>query len=248
MTIILSYRIAKVVGRATIFLFALVLSACTNKSEVKSNKKLDSLKIDTSSEAENIFRNCIFSNKDFGYKIDSCNCGDILTKDDTIFINLFQADGGEIQGHLLQIDYPICDNNSFILMKHQNRYFVGSMGPDPVLEDWILYNSAFDTIYFNKKKKGFYIDTIPYSEQEKFPQFDTLDFFKAYKRAVGDNMNLDYVPDMAKNALYRDYLRSKENIKETLMDSAVELHRIFLILKQGNSTKKVIVFTYGHFG
>ena len=223
-------------------IIALLFSiACSNKT----SREVTMIK---STKEESLFRNCVFSNKDFAYEIDSCNCGNIYSTDDTVFIDMYQPDGGEVQGRLLTINYPDCDSSFYILMKHQNRYCTSSMGPDPILTDWILYNSPLDTIHFDKKKKGFYIDTIAEIEQRRFPDFDTLDFYKAYKKAVGINLNLDYVPDIAKGALYRQYMNYRQNAREVLADSYVELHRIILTLTQSSLTKKVIVFNYGHPG
>jgi len=239
----------KLIFYATVLIIMGISNACTNESTVENHKSPDSSATTKSvTEPEYIWRTCSFSNKEFAYEIDSCNCGDIYTTYDTVFINLFQADGGEIQGHLLKIDYPKCDSSYSILMKHQNRYWTSSMGPDPVFDDWILYNSPYDTVPYDAKRKGFFIDTISQIGQELFPKFDTLDFYKAYKNAVGENLNLEFVPDIAKGALYREYLNSKQNVREILEESGVELHRIILVLRQGNSDKKVIVFTYGHFG
>lgn len=241
-------KLCKLIYGAIIFILIAVTSSCSNKSTSENQTTSDNTKTKNVTEEENIWRTCSFSNKEFAYEIDSCNCGDIYTTYDTIFINLFQADGGEIQGHLLKINYPKCDSSYFILMKHQNRYWISSMGPDPVFDDWILYNSPFDTVRYDSKRKGFYIDTISQIDQEIFPKFDTLDFYKAYKGVVGENLNLNHVPDIAKGALYREYSNFKQNAREILELSSVELHRIILVLRQGNSEKKVIVFTYGHFG
>lgn len=133
-------------------------------------------------------------------------------------------------------------------MKHQNRYWTSSMGPDPVFTNWILYNSPYDTIYYDTILRGFSIKEIPEVEQQRFPKFDTLDFYKAYKNAVSHNLQTDYVPDIAKGALYREYTRSKNHIKEVLELSSIELHRIIIELHQSGSIKKVIIFNYGHFG
>ncbi len=237
-----------VIFHAVIFILIVVACSCSTKSTYEIKTTLDSTKTKSVTEEENIWSTCSFSNKEFAYEIDSCNCGDIHTTYDTIFIDLFQYEGGEIQGRLLKINNPKCDSSYFILMKHQNRYWTSSMGPDPIYDDWLLYNSPLDTVRYDPKRKGFYINIIPQIEQERFPKFDTLDFYKAYKRAVGENLNSSNVPDIAKSALYSEYSNYKQNIREILEESGAELHRIILVLRQGNSEKKVIVFTYGHFG
>ena len=193
-------------------------------------------------------RTCAFSNKDFAYAVDSCNCGDIYATSDTIAIELFPADGGEIQGRVLQVSYPACDSSYVLLMRHQNRYYTSSMGPDPVLTDWLLYTSPVDTIHFDPKRHGFPIDTMAAAEQARFPKFDTLAFYRAYQRAVGDNLRSGSVPGNAKGALYREYKAAKAHTRELLAESGVELHRVILVLKKGDSVQKVLLFNYGHFG
>ncbi|MEZ4842654.1 MAG: hypothetical protein R3A43_00225 [Bacteroidia bacterium] len=224
----------------------MLFSCCnqSNKNKVFALGTIDS----TESKDENLWFSCSLSNANIGYEIDSCNCGDVYTLNDSVFISLSQFIGGEIQGRTVKFSNPECDENYFILMMHQNRFYISSMGPDPVLTDWILYNSPFDTIRYNRDLKGFYIDTISEIEKSKFPTFDTLDFYKAYQKAVGENIELDYVPDIAKSFLYREYERFKENAQEVFGSSSAELHRIILILKKGDSTEKVLIFTYDHFG
>jgi len=199
-------------------------------------------------EAALALRTCALSNENFAYAIDSCNCGDIYATSDTIAVELFPADGGEIQGRVLRIDYPACDSSYVLEMRHQNRYYTSSMGPDPVLTDWLLYTSPVKTIRFDPKRKGFPIDTIPEVEQERFPKFDTLSFYHAYQRAMGENLRSGSVPGIAKGALYREYKASKAHVRELLEESGVELHRVILVLKKGDRVEKVLLFNYGHFG
>lgn len=193
-------------------------------------------------------RSCVLSNKDFAYAIDSCNCGDSYATYDTIAVELLPADGGDIQGRVLRIGYPACDSSYVLEMRHQNRYYISSMGPDPVLTDWLLYTSPVKTIRFDHRRKGFPIDPVPEIEQERFPKFDTLSFYRAYQRAVGDNLHSKAVPGIAKGALNREYQASKAHVRELLELSGVELHRVILVLKKGDRVEKVLLFNYGHFG
>ena len=199
-------------------------------------------------QEEVALRTCALSNEDFAYAIDSCNCGDVYATYDTIAVELMPANGGDIQGRVLRIGYPACDSSYVLEMRHQNRYYTSSMGPDLVLTDWLLYTSPVKTIRFDPKRKGFPIDTIPEVEQERFPKFDTLSFYRAYQRAVGENLRSGSVPGIAKDALYREYQASKTHVRELLEESGVELHRVILVLKKGGRVEKVLLFNYGHFG
>lgn len=227
-------------------LLLVILTICSNSIHANYKQKIDTTK--NKIEDVSIFGKCIFSNKELDFEIDSCNCGNKYTAKDTVFINLTQADGGEIQGRILKITKPICDSSTYILMKHQNRCFISSMGPDPILTNWILYNSSIDTVRFDSQIKGFYIDTIAQIEQEKFLQFDTLDFYNAYLKVIGEKIDLDYIPDIANVKLYHKYLKYKEKAKVLLASSGVELHRIIIDLKKESLSRKVIVFTFGHYG
>lgn len=232
-----------------VLLAILGLAACSPQSESASPPPHSA----TTSPAPNteetlVLRTCALSNKDFAYAIDSCNCGDIYATFDTIAVELFPADGGDIQGRVLRIDYPACDSSYVVEMRHENRYYTSSMGPDPVLDDWLRYTSPVGTIRFDSRRKGFPIDTIPYVEQTRFPAFDTLAFYRAYQRAVGHNLRAGMVPDIAKGALYREYKGYKADAREILELSDVELCRIILVLKKGNRVEKVLLFNYGHFG
>ena len=230
--------------KISILLIVLTFISCKNKQTEKVIKVVDSL----STKEKEVYHICGLSVNDFAFSIDSCNCSEINTFFDTIFISISPLEGGEIQGKLLKIRYPICDSSYYIIKKHQNRYWVSSMGPDPLLTDWILYNSPNDTIKYDKTKQGFYIDTIPQAEQQCFPKFDTLDFYKAYKRALDDNMNMYYTPSIAIPSMLREYNRNKGKVKEILEESGAELHRIIFILKKGEFTQKVIIVSYSHVG
>ena len=197
---------------------------------------------------EQVLRTCAMSNESFAVSIVSCNCGEMYASYDTLYINLFRPDGGEILDHVLKISYPVCDSSYTILFQHQNRYYVGSMGPDPLLTDWKLYNSPVDTIPYDVILKGFYIPDIPEEQEDAFPPFDTLDFYKAYKRAVGEALSKSYYPDIAKGATYREFKNYKHNAEEILENAGVEMHRVILRLRHHGSTQKVIVFDYGHMG
>ncbi|UAY51635.1 hypothetical protein [Ferruginibacter albus] len=232
--------------RTFIVLFILAgLTACSRKAKDKV------LGVTTANTAKNDtawFPKCEMSNESFSFDIDSCNCSDMSIADDTVIIDLHGPASGDIQKRLLKIDYPECDSTFYILMKHQNRYCVSSMGPDPLLTDWILYNSPYDTLRYDNKLGGFLIDSVPEAERSKFPAFDTLSFYKAYERAIGENLSLDYVPDIAKNAMYREYRSFKHHAEEVLQQSYVELHRVILELYYKGSLRKVFIFNYGHLG
>jgi hypothetical protein len=240
----------KIYQSATIFVLATVATSCSTKSADTDKAALfpiaDSTLTKTITKEEDFSRPCSLSNKEFAFEITNCNCGDIRTTSDTIFIELSPANGGEIQGHLLKINYPAYDSSYSLLMKHQNRCWISSMGPDPVLTDWTLYTSPIDAIRYDPKLKGFYIDTIPQKEQEKFPPFDTLDFYTAYKRAIGENLN--YAPNVTKGALSRKQSNYKQNARGILERSSTELHRIIFTLTRGKKEEKTIVFTYDHWG
>lgn len=224
----------------------LVLGACSGRPGIKNTASKDSAANVTAYPPP--FLSCILSGKDFTYRIDSCNCGDTRVGSDTVFVDLFQPDGGDIQGRFLKIESPPGNDGLVLLMKHQNRYFISSMGPDPLLTDWVLYNSPSDTIRYDSRKAGFYIAPVPEAEQQRFPKFDTLSFYKAYKRAMDRNAELDYIPDPAKDIQVDEYTRFQKNKKEIFYQAQVELHRIILELRQGSSVVKIIVFNYGHFG
>lgn len=236
------------VRRFSIFIAIVLAGSCSSKIKDDRKFKTDSTATNSGKEDTTIWRTCSFSNKEFECEIDSCNCGDISTTSDTVFISLSQAEGGEIQGHLLKLKYPKCDRGDFILMKHQNRFWTFSMGPDPVFDDWILYNSPFDTIHFDPKRKGFYIHLISEVEQSKFPEFDTLDFYKAYERVTSASVNPTQPINIGKGHQKKEDSNFKKRVQEILEQSSVELHRIILVLRQGASNKRVFVFTYQHLG
>lgn len=234
--------------RFSFFIAIVLVGSCSSETKDDCTSMSDSVPTNSGEDGTTLWRSCSFSNKEFAYEIDSCNCGDIVSTGDTVFIYLAQAEGGEVQGHLLKIQYPECDGSDYILMKHQNRYWTSSMGPDPVFHDWILYNSPFDTIHYDPKRNGFYINSISEVEQGKFPKFDTLDFYKAYERTTSASVNSTLPRDIGKSNKKKEDSNFKKRVKEILEQSSVELHRIILVLSQGNSRKKVIVFTYQHMG
>ncbi|HAS41061.1 MAG TPA: hypothetical protein DCS93_11300 [Microscillaceae bacterium] len=228
----------------------LLVMACTQKKQriVNNPNGIDTVAavaISDTPAKKKIYRTCHFSSETFALSIDSCNCGEIKLIGDTVLVHLSPFVGGEVQQRWLKINKPTYDGSFYLLKKHQNRMYMSSMGPDPILDDWILYNSSIDTIHYDHQRKGFYIETITEKARTLFPKFDTLELYKAYKRSVGRNLKKDYVPDMAKNALYREF---KEIGKELVLSSAVELHSIILLLKRKNTTLKTVIFVYEHFG
>ncbi len=237
----------RLIKTATLAALLLNLVACSPPSASKPDQVATKRPAPTGEE-ESLSRTCALTAKGLVGVIDSCNCGDVAAAGDTISVELMPSDGGEIQGRVLKLRQPVCDGSWVLLMQHQNRYYTSSMGPDPVLTDWLLYTSPVDTIRFDPRLPGFRIGTIAQVEQARFPKFDTLSFYRAYQRAVGDSLRSVAVPGNAKGARHEEYIRYQTAARELLQVSSAELHRVILVLKKGRRVEKVLLFTYGHFG
>lgn len=231
-------------------LIGVLVASCTPKKphQPENQTTTDSVSVvaePTTKGREPMYGTCNFSDETFALSIDSCNCGEIKVKGDTVLIHLFQLNGGDVQQRWLKIKKPAYNSDFYLLKGHQNRMYVSSMGPDPILDDWMLYNSPLDTIQYNHQHQGFFIDAIAEEAQGLFPKFDTLELYKAYKRAVKYNLDASSAPDIAKSQLLKEY---REGGSTALNFARVELHSIVLLLKRKKRTIKTIVFVYGHLG
>jgi hypothetical protein len=226
------------------FLLICIHFSCGGRTVSSKNDKIQSTNND-SLQSDPYQMVCKYSDSNYEFEFEGCDCEANQTNSDTIFIHLDPDYGGQIQGNFVKVLKPELDNSYYLLKKHQNRSWTFSEGPDVVLDKWLLYNSPFDTIKYDPYNYGFFVDTIPMKEQSKFVKYQEDDFFRAYYRADNaEHISQDTLDNPPKSELDK-YKKNKQTIFEL---TSAEIHRIILVLKHNNKTEKVIVFTYGHMG
>jgi hypothetical protein len=225
------------------FLLILTLFSCGGKTVSSKNDKTQPIYND-SLQSGSYQMICKYSDSHYEFEFEGCDCGQNSINSDTIFIELGEY-GGQIQGNFIRVLSPSLDSTYYIIKRHQNRSCSFSEGPDVVLDKWLLYNSPFDTIKYDPSNYGFYVDTIPVSEQSKFVKYQEDDFFRAYYRA--DNAGL-VSQDTLDNPPKSELDKYKKNKRTMFELTSAEIHRIILVLKHNDKTEKVIVFTNGHMG
>lgn len=187
-----------------------------------------------------------YASDDFEFEIDSCNISTFERSNDTIYITVFPPMGIIVEDRFFSVCKPLCHDVFNVVQIRQNRYFIDSMGPDPILSD-MVYTAPGDTLAFDRKRGGFRIRAYSEEETKAFPTFDTIRFIRSYKTAVGENLSADYVPDIAKAALYREFLESDQDVQSAFDRAGVEVHQVFIEV-YGCGKRWVLVFRYGHFG
>lgn len=200
-----------------------------------------------STEEDLPYENFRYESEDLAFDIDSSNISEFRRSNDTLYISVFPPNGIIEEDRPLRMLRPALCEDDYILQFRQNRPFIDSMGPDPILDD-MLYTAPADTLRFDDRLQGFRIRPYTEDENSEFRDFDTIAFVKSYKKAVGDVLNADFAPGIAKQALYEEYLRNDESMRDALERLGFEIHQVILVLRRKNGKGFTLVFQYGHFG
>lgn len=225
---------------ALAFLLLLAISCKSKKTPSEKTPITSAVAID-SSEENLPWEKFTYLSEDFSFEIDSSNISEFEKVNDTIFISVFPPNGIDIEERFFKILRPEPAKNSYALQVCQGRYFIDSMGPDPIL-DGMLTTGKPDTLHY-EPNRGFKILRCHYELPEAI---DTLAFIKSYKEAVGENLDADFAPANAKQALYEEFLRNDENMNDAFERLGDETHRIILTIFTDRK-RFVVVFTFGHF-